>query len=296
MAGMFFSPISVISAQYNQALAAMAGAERVFKLLDTEPAWQDRPDARAPATLRGRVEFRGVSFAYEPSRPVLRDVSFVAEAGETIALVGHTGSGKTSIINLVAKFYLPNSGKLLIDGTDVHDLQTDALHRQLGIVLQQNFLFSNTVRENIRLGRPTATDDEVAEVLEQLDCLDLFESLPQGLDTQVGERGASLSLGTRQLVCFARAMLADPRILILDEATSSVDARTERRIQHALARLLAGRTSFIVAHRLSTIRHADQVLVLDRGRIVERGTHATLIDHGGIYAGLYERFADACAA
>ncbi len=289
MAGMFFQPITTLGGQYNQALTAMAGAERVFKLLDSEPAWQDPRDAVAP-TFCGRVEFRKLTFGYDPDRPVLHDIQFSAEPGETIALVGHTGSGKSSIINLVAKFYLPTQGELLIDGVEIRQLQTDALHHQLGIVLQQNFLFSGTVRENIRVGKPTATDDDVLAAVRALDCLDLFEQLPEGFETQVGERGNSLSLGQRQLVCFARAMVADPRIIILDEATSSVDALTEARIQRSLAKLLQGRTSFIVAHRLSTIRHADQVLVLDHGHIVERGRHAELLALGGVYAQLHERF------
>jgi ATP-binding cassette subfamily B protein len=289
MAGMFFSPISTLGSQYNHALTAMAGAERVFKLLDAEPAWQDPPDAVVPE-LEGRVEFRNLTFGYDPDRPVLHDISFGVEPGQTIALVGHTGSGKSSIINLVAKFYLPTSGELLLDGIDVRRLKTEALHHQLGIVLQQNFLFSGTVKENIRVGRPAATDDEVLDAVRKLDCLDLFQRLPQGFDTEVGERGNNLSLGQRQLVCFARAMVADPRIIILDEATSSVDALTEARIQRSLARLLRDRTSFIVAHRLSTIRHADLVLVLDQGRIIERGRHADLLALGGVYAQLHERF------
>lgn len=295
MVGMFFAPISIIGGQYNQALTAMAGAERVFKLLDAPPDWQDPPDGFDPPRLRGRVEFRHLSFAYEPGRDVLHDISFVAEPGQTVALVGHTGSGKTSIINLIAKFYLPRAGELLIDGLDIRRLRSPELHRQVGIVLQQNFLFSGSVGDNIRLGRPDATDEEIRRAAESLDCRDVIEALPSGFDTPVGERGASLSLGQRQLVCFCRALLADPRILILDEATSSVDAWTESRVQHALARLLQGRTSFVVAHRLSTIRHADSVLVLDHGRIVERGTHAELLVAGGVYCGLYRQFAQASA-
>lgn len=293
MATMFFSPISVLGNQYNQAMTAMAGAERLFGLLDTPPAWSDPADAAPLPRLRGRVEFRRLTFGYDPLRPVLHEISFTAEPGQTVALVGHTGSGKSSIINLIAKFYLPTGGQLLIDGREIRTLRADALHRQMGIVLQQNFLFQGSVAENIRVGRPDATDAEVRDALARLDCLDLLDTLPDGLETQVGERGNSLSLGQRQLVCFARAILADPRILILDEATSSIDAHTEARLQTALSRLLAGRTSFVVAHRLSTIRHADQVLVLDHGRIAERGRHADLVAAGGHYATLHRRFIEA---
>ncbi|HZZ71805.1 MAG TPA: ABC transporter ATP-binding protein [Pirellulales bacterium] len=296
MANMFFSPITSLGNQYHQALTSMAGAERVFKLLDIAPEWSDAPDAQDLPPVEGRVEFQNVSFEYDPGRTVLHEVNLSARPGETIALVGHTGSGKTSIINLLAKFYLPAAGRILIDGHDLHAVRGVSLHRQVGIVLQTNFLFSGTIADNVRYGKPNATDAEVEAAIRGLDCLDMLESLPQGLQTQVGERGGSLSLGQRQVVCFARALLADPRILILDEATSSVDTLTEARIQKALSRLLAGRTSFVIAHRLSTIRHADQVLVLDQGRIVERGTHRQLLEAEGVYAGLYRRFAQAAAA
>ena len=293
LSNFFFSPIAVIGNQYNQALVAMAGAERVFRLIDTQPAWEDAPDAVALPKLVGqgaRVEFRKISFGYDPARLVLHEVDFLAEPGQTVALVGHTGSGKTSIINLAAKFYLPTSGELFIDGREVRTITSDSLHRQLGMVPQQNFLFSGTVLANIRLARPEATEAEVRAAAQQLDCLDLLEALPQGLHTEVGERGAGLSVGQRQLVCFTRALLADPRLVILDEATSSIDALTEARLQKALVTLLRGRTSFVVAHRLSTIRHADLVLVLDQGRVIERGTHAALLAGGGHYAALYRQF------
>ena len=290
MANLFFSPISALGNQYNQAMTAMAAAERLFGLLDQPPQWSDPPGAVELPSLRGDVEFRHVQFAYEPGRPVLHDVSFRVRAGQTVALVGHTGSGKTSIINLIAKFYLPTAGTVLVDGHDLLGLRTDWLHRQMGIVLQQNFLFHGTVADNIRLGRPEASDREVADALRRLDCLDLLSALPHGLQTHVGERGGSLSAGQRQLVCFARALLADPRILILDEATSSIDTQTESRLQAALAALLRGRTSLVVAHRLSTIRKADLVVVMDYGRIVERGLHDQLMANRGVYTALYQRF------
>ncbi len=296
MANMFFNPIAVLGNQYNQALTSMAGAERVFKLLDAAPEWVDAPDAIELPPIVGDVQFRGVSFGYSPERLVLQGIDFAASAGESIALVGHTGSGKTSIINLLAKFYCPASGQILIDGYDLSRVRSDSLRRQIAVVLQQNFLFSGTVLENVRVGRRGASDGECAAAIARLGCLDLFESLPDRLHTQVGERGGNLSHGQRQLVCFARALVADPRILILDEATSSVDSVTEARIQQALDRLLAGRTSFVIAHRLSTIRNADQILVLDQGRIVEQGTHDELVLLGGEYAGLYERFVESGVA
>lgn len=293
MANVFFAPLTILGNQYNQAMTAMAGAERLFSLLDRQPAWQDAPDALPVMRLEGKVEFDAVSFAYDPGRPVLHNISFVAQPGQTIALVGHTGSGKTSIINLLAKFYLPTTGRILIDGQDLNRLQTKSLHTQFGLVLQQNFLFMGTVADNIRFAKPGATMDELLRVCRRLDCLDLMQSLPQGFETLVGERGGQLSQGERQMVCFARALLADPRLLILDEATSSIDPQTEVRLQRALNVLLSGRTSFVVAHRLSTIRHADQVLVLDHGHLIERGTHSELVAAAGAYSKLYERFAKA---
>lgn len=290
LAGVFFSPISNLGNQYTAALTAMAGAERVFSLLDRQPDWTDAPGLKDPGSLKGEVEFRDVHFSYIPGKPVLHGISFHARPGQCIALVGPTGSGKSSVINLIARFYPHHAGRLCIDGIPIRELDPDAFHRQLGIVLQVNFLFTGTILDNIRLAKPEMDEARVRGIAESLGCLDLLEALPQGLMTQVGEGGASLSLGQRQLVCFCRAMLADPRILILDEATSAVDTITEARVQQALERLLKGRTSFVVAHRLSTIRHADQVLMLKDGRIVERGTHRELLAAGGEYAAAYRRF------
>ena len=290
MSGLFFAPIAILGTQYHQALTAMAGAERLFRLLDTEPDWEIPPNAIQLSPPRGHVQFRDVSFSWDGQRMVLQNVSFTASPGSMIALVGATGSGKSSLISLAAKFSLPSSGAVLIDGIDTRMLDDHALHRCMGIVPQHNFLFGGTVAENIRFGRPESTDAEILRVLEQLGCADLLESLPDGLHTQVGDSGNSLSSGQRQIICFARALLANPAILILDEATSSLDSQTENRLQTALDTLLAGRTAFVVAHRLSTIQKADLVLVLQEGRIVERGTHHSLLEHRGVYAALHRRF------
>lgn len=287
---LFFGPIPILGQKYNQALAAMAGAERVFGLLDSAPDWQDKPTAAPLPELVGQVVFEHVSFEYEPGQPVLEDIDFAIEPGQTVALVGATGSGKSTITRLLSKLYIPTQGRILLDGKDILDVKSASLHEYLASVPQDNFLFTGTVRENIAFCRPEARIEEVRKVCEALDVLDLIESLPLQFDTDVGEKGGNLSLGQRQVVCFARAMLARPAILVLDEATSSVDVMTEAKLQRALLRLLKSRTSVVVAHRLSTILHADQILVLDQGRISERGSHAELLRKKGAYAALYEEF------
>jgi ATP-binding cassette subfamily B protein len=292
LANLFFNPISQLGLRFTDALSAMAGAERVFRLLDAEPEWTDASDAQTIDSMKGQLEFRNVTFAYEPENPVLHDINFKAEPGQTIALVGHTGCGKTSIINLISKFYLPTSGEILIDGKEIRNIKSASLRSQMGVVLQNNFIFSGTVLDNIRLGKLDATDEEVIDAVRQLNCLDLIGAMTEGIRTKVTEKGGGLSLGQQQLICFARAFLADPRILILDEATSSIDTITEARLQESMSTLLAGRTSIVVAHRLSTIRSADLILVLDHGRIVERGTHTELLSLDGTYSNLYRQFID----
>jgi ATP-binding cassette subfamily B protein len=290
---MFFGPVQVMGDLYNNVLSAGASAERIFQLLDTRPQVVDRPAAKSLPPIRGEVRFEGVSFRYESTsddRWILEDVDFLAGAGQTVALVGHTGSGKTSIISLLARFYEPQFGRILIDGTDVAQTTIESLHRQLGIVTQENFLFSGTIIGNLRFGRPEATEEEVIAAAKALGTDEIIRDMKEGYLTKVGERGGNLSAGERQLLCITRALVAGPRILILDEATSAVDPKSEALIQAALDVLLQGRTTFVVAHRLSTIRKASLILVLAQGRIVERGTHESLIAAGGVYAGLHEEF------
>ena len=250
----------------------------------------DTPNAPPLPPVRGHVRFEQVSFGYKPERFVLHEIDFEAQPGQMVALVGATGSGKSSIISLLARFYVPQQGRVLIDGHDIRAFSGESLHRQMGLVLQSNYLFTGTVLENIRYARPSASLEEVTQAAKSLGTYDAVMSLAQGFQTDVGERGANMSLGQRQLICFTRAFLADPRILMLDEATSSVDTATELLIQGSLERLLSGRTTFVVAHRLSTIQRADVILVIDQGRIVERGTHWELLEADGRYAQLYQQF------
>jgi ATP-binding cassette, subfamily B, multidrug efflux pump len=285
----FFRPIQLASQVYTQAQAALAGAERIYNILDEEPEPPDPPGVERLETVEGRVTFSKVSFAYEPGRPVLRDVSFGVEPGRTVALVGPTGAGKTTIANLIPRFYDASEGSVRVDGHDVREVERRSLRRHIASVIQEPFLFSGTVAENIGYGRIGASREEVEAAARAVSAHDFIERLPQGYDTRLGTGGGTLSGGQRQLVSFARAVLADSRILILDEATSNIDTRTEALIQEALRTLLEGRTSVVIAHRLSTIRNADLILVVEGGRIAERGTHASLLVSGGLYADLYRR-------
>ncbi|HEX6270943.1 MAG TPA: ABC transporter ATP-binding protein [Anaerolineales bacterium] len=283
----FNQPIQQIAVLWTNIQNAIAGAERIFNILDEKPAVKDIPAAQEMSEIRGLVEFKNATHSYEDGVPVLKDVSFTAQPGQTIAIVGPTGAGKTTIINLVPRFYDVTGGSVKIDGIDVRHVSMKSLREQIGIVLQDTFLFSTTVMENVRFGRPSATDEEVMAAIKLANADSFIERLPEKYQTVLGERGSGLSQGQRQLLSIARAALADPRILILDEATSSVDTRTERLIQKAFDELLKGRTAFVIAHRLSTIRNADVILVLKDGQIIERGVHDELLAKQGFYYDLY---------
>lgn len=286
--GNFWEPINRLGQMYSQMLIAMSSSERIFEYMDESPSVAELDEAMELQSIKGEIELKDVVFEYEEGRPALRGINLKAEPGQSIALVGHTGSGKSTIVNLVSRFYDPVEGQVKIDGIDIKDVTLESLRSQIGIVLQDTFIFSGTIRENIRFGRLDATDQEIEEAAKAVDVHDYIMSLPKGYDTEVEERGNMLSMGQKQLISFTRALLADPRILILDEATASVDTETELKIQQALKTLLSGRTSIIVAHRLSTIRHADQIVVLEQGEIKEVGNHEALIKQQGIYQRLID--------
>ena len=286
--GMFFAPIFDLANFYNTVQSSLAAAERIFRILDIEPEIKDDIDAIEIPRIEGEIEFRDVTFGYRPENPVLHNVSFHVKPKETIALVGPTGAGKSTIIKLLCRFYDPQSGRILIDGYDVKKVKLKSLRRQMGIVLQETFLFSGTIIDNIRYGKPEATDEEVIAAAKLVGAHEFIENLPDGYYTKIGEGGVGLSVGQKQLVSFARALLRDPAILILDEATSSIDPYTDLLIRKAMKTLLKDRTSIIIAHRLSTVRDVDRILVIDDGRIVEEGSHEELIKKGGLYSYLYK--------
>ncbi|CAM3896932.1 ABC transporter ATP-binding protein [Cohnella lubricantis] len=287
--GYFWEPITRLGQLYSQLLISMSSAERIFEYLDEKPTVAEKADAKELPEAAGHIRFEKVEFGYEADRPALKGINLDIKPGMSVALVGHTGSGKSTIVNLLCRFYDTVQGRVTIDGVDVRDATLNSLRSQIGIVLQDTFIFSGTIRDNIRYGRPDASNLEVEAAARAVRAHDFIVQLPDGYDTEVQERGSALSMGQRQLLSFARALLADPRILILDEATASIDTETELRIQEALNTLLAGRTSFIVAHRLSTIRNADLIIVLDHGVIVEQGSHEELMQKpDGHYRGLIE--------
>lgn len=287
---MFWSPIRNLANSYNKLTTNISAAERIFDILDTEPDIADRPGVKELPQIKGQVEFSHVSFAYsdEPERLVLEDVNVQIRQGETIALVGPTGAGKTTIVNLISRFYDVTSGDIYVDGYNLKDVSIQSLRKQMGIMTQDNFLFSGTIKDNIRYGRLDATDDEIIAAAKAVNAHEFIEKLEHGYDTEISERGARLSIGQRQLLAFARTMVSNPAILILDEATSSIDTHTELLVQKGIEELLKGRTSFVIAHRLSTIRKADRIFVIDQGNIMEEGTHQQLMEKQGAYYQLYQ--------
>lgn len=281
--GMFWEPISRLGQVYNQLLMGMASSERVFEFLDEKPIVSEKKEALHLEEVKGHIEFKDVVFSYDEKRTALKGVNLEMKAGQTVALVGHTGSGKTTIANLISRFYDPTSGEILLDGHNLKDISLKDLRQRISVVLQETFIFSGTIADNIRFGNPFATDEEVQKAAEAIGAHSFIENLPNGYQTEVEERGNILSVGQRQLISFARALLADPRIIILDEATASIDTETEIKIQTALKTLLEGRTAVIIAHRLSTIREADNIIVLDHGEIIEQGNHEELMNLQGEY-------------
>ena len=284
---MFWQPVMNISNYYNQLITNMSGAERIFEILDIEPDIKDKRDSRPMPPIKGEVEFKNVTFAYEEGQPVLKDVSFKVSAGQTIALVGSTGAGKTTVASLISRFYEVSDGAVLIDGYNVNDVRLETLRGQIGLMPQDTFLFAASIKENIRYGKLGAADEEIVAAAKAVSAHDFIMRLEKGYDTDVNERGIRLSAGQRQLIAFARTLLADPRILILDEATASIDTHTERLVQQGIRKLLEGRTSFVIAHRLSTIRNADRIMVVEDGGIAESGTHEELMRLKGQYYNLY---------
>ena len=288
--GRFWEPLNTLSNFYNSLLTAMASMERIFEIMDTEPEIKDKPDAKPLPPIEGRVTFDDVTFSYTPEKVILKNVSFEVKPGQTIALVGPTGAGKSTVVNLISRFYDVTGGAVRIDGHDVRDVQLHSLREQMGVMMQDSFIFTGTIMDNIRYGKLDATDEEVMAAAKAVHADDFIRAMPKGYMTEVNERGSSLSVGQRQLISFARALLNDPKILILDEATSSIDTHTEILIQKALDVLLKGRTSFVIAHRLSTIRNADCIMVIQDGHVAERGTHDELIKLEG---GHYKELCDA---
>lgn len=286
--GMLWQPIINLSNFYNSLISAMAGAERIFEIMDIKPAIVEKPDAIEINEIKGEVEFKNVTFSYDAERPVLKNVSFKVEPGETIALVGPTGAGKTTIINLIARFYDVTEGKILIDGKDIRDIKLKSLRSKIGIMLQDTYLFNGTIADNIRYGKLDATMDEIVKAAKIVGAHDFIINTEKGYDTEIKEMGNRLSVGQRQLIALARTIIADPHILILDEATSSIDTHTEIMLQKALEKVMENRTSFVIAHRLSTIRNADRIFVVDDGRIIEMGSHNELINLKGLYYNLYK--------
>jgi ATP-binding cassette subfamily B multidrug efflux pump len=284
---MFWNPVMNISNFYNTLIANLSGAERIFEIMAIAPTITDAPKAQKLPRLHGAVIFDRVTFGYEPGQVVLDQINFAVKPGETIALVGPTGVGKTSIINLICRFYDVTAGAILLDGYNIKDVTLESLRSQLGIVLQDTFLFSGSIRENIRYGRLDATDPEIEAAAQAVQADGFIRQLEHGYDTMVNERGSRLSFGQRQQIAFARALLADPRILILDEATAGIDTQTERLIQRGIEKLLTGRTAFVIAHRISTIRNADRIMVIDGGTIRECGNHEKLLQKQGLYYQLY---------
>ncbi|WP_096435470.1 ABC transporter ATP-binding protein [Alteribacter populi] len=281
--GMFWEPISRLGQVYNQLLMGMASSERIFEFLDEQPSVPERANAKKLKYIGGDIEFKDVAFSYDDARKALNGINLSIKSGDTVALVGHTGSGKTTVVNLISRFYDPTGGKVTIDGHDLRDVTLNSLRQKVSIVLQDTFIFSGTIMENIRFGKPDATDEEVMEAARTVGAEKFIQQLKNGYETEVEERGNVLSVGERQLISFARALLADPQILILDEATASIDTETEQLIQRALKRLLDGRTAIMIAHRLSTIREADNIIVLEHGNILEQGNHSELMEQKGEY-------------